>query len=319
MEFSRDVFILELYSGNGRVAPIMSGVLGCPYETIDINPDHDPTIVKDLLEWSAEDSAALRAKHLGRRAVIFASPPCEQYSQARTTGGSRDLEKADAMVRKVKDIAEELDALFVFVENPETGLLKTRDVIQFLPYSYGVDYCAYGKLYQKATIIWTSDALDETRFVRRRCGGPGACPSMIHKLEGKWEHFINLQRATYNEKISVPEQLVVALLNGALPAMRLKGVVSGRRSSGAASQQQPALKEYEVDYIQDIRMREGVLELLISWVGYDRPTWEPREMLVAPLSSYSFLCDKIMAKALKMDSSADAGAGASCASTSSKV
>lgn len=305
MEFSREVYIFELYSGNGHVAPLMSKLLGsCPYETVDMEEKYSPTIVKDILTWTEEDSANLRAKHLGRRPIIFASPPCEHYSQARTTGGPRNLERSDAMVAKIKEIADALDALFIFVENPESGLLKSREVIQFMPHSYGVDYCAYGMLYQKPTLIWTSEALDEARFVRKRCGGPGACASMIHKLEGKWEHVMNVQQATYDKKISIPDQLVVALINGALPVIRRKGVVQGRRSSMATTSQEERV--YEVDYIQDAKIEDGELKLLISWVGWDKATWEPADSLTAPFNSYGFISREIMAKAtsLRADSMA---------------
>ena len=42
-----------------------------------------------------------------------------------------------------------------FLENPDSGLLKTREVVQGLPFAI-VDYCMYGASYRKRTRIWTN-------------------------------------------------------------------------------------------------------------------------------------------------------------------
>ena len=41
------------------------------------------------------------------------------------------------------------------MENPHTGLLQTRDVVNGLPMRV-VDYCRRGKAYRKRTSIWTN-------------------------------------------------------------------------------------------------------------------------------------------------------------------
>lgn len=62
--------------------------------------------------------------------IILASPPCEVYSRANTTGKVDDesLRKADELVRSVFLFQEHLEALVTIVENPSTGLLVNRDV-----------------------------------------------------------------------------------------------------------------------------------------------------------------------------------------------
>ena len=40
-------------------------------------------------------------------------------------------------------------------ENPQTGLLKTREVVKGLPF-VDVDYCAFGAVYRKRTRLWTN-------------------------------------------------------------------------------------------------------------------------------------------------------------------
>jgi len=85
---------------------------------------------------------------------VWASPPCTHYSRARTTGGPRDLEGSDRLVQKCLDLCAELGAPFV-MENPFTGLLKSRDVVAGIPMRV-VDYCKCGAPYRKRTALWTN-------------------------------------------------------------------------------------------------------------------------------------------------------------------
>ena len=66
---------------------------------------------------------------LGPFDFVWASPPCTQYSRARTTGGARDLEGTDALVAKTLEIIDYFKPRFFLLENPPTGLLKTRAVM----------------------------------------------------------------------------------------------------------------------------------------------------------------------------------------------
>ena len=74
-------------------------------------------------------------------------------------GGPRDLVGADALVQKVLDLVNYFNVPF-FMENPQTGLLKSRDVVKGIPVRV-IDYCSYadeafpGK-YRKRTGIWTN-------------------------------------------------------------------------------------------------------------------------------------------------------------------
>ena len=62
------------------------------------------------------------------------------YSRASTTAKTpRDLEGSDKLVQKVLDLANHFNILF-FLENPHSGLLKTRDVVQGVPMRV-IDYC----------------------------------------------------------------------------------------------------------------------------------------------------------------------------------
>ena len=90
--------------------------------------------------------------------VVWASPDCVQYSIARTRAKTpRDFEKADKLVQSCLDIIEHLKPQLWFIENPDTGYLKTRAVVEGLPY-VKVDYCMYQNpaVYRKRTRIWTN-------------------------------------------------------------------------------------------------------------------------------------------------------------------
>ena len=108
-------------------------------------------VVTDIMTWDYK--AAFPQGHWD---VIWASPDCTQYSRARTTAKTpRNFAKADALVQKSRDIIDYFQPSVWFIENPDSGLLKTRDVVAGLPY-VRVDYCMYGASYRRRTRIWTN-------------------------------------------------------------------------------------------------------------------------------------------------------------------
>ena len=92
--------------------------------------------------------------------LVWASPLCTHYSRARTTARTpRNLEGSDALVRKCFDLADKLFCHH-FIENLESGVLKTRDVVARIPYRI-VDYCVYADerfahRARKRTALWTN-------------------------------------------------------------------------------------------------------------------------------------------------------------------
>jgi hypothetical protein len=91
--------------------------------------------------------------------VIWASPTCTQYSLSRNKGPPRDLIGSDRLVQKVLDLVAYFNVPF-FMENPQTGLLKSRDVVRGIPFRT-IDYCQYADdtfpgRYRKRTAIWTN-------------------------------------------------------------------------------------------------------------------------------------------------------------------
>ena len=105
----------------------------------------------------------------GRFDVVWASPPCTQYSTARTRGPPRDLEGADRLVAKALEIIDYFGPRWWWMENPATGLLKTRPVVQPLGRPYLVSYCHYGFPYRKHTALWSNNPHLEARVCRKDC------------------------------------------------------------------------------------------------------------------------------------------------------
>ena len=114
------------------------------------NPKCGADVCQDLLTGEYTDFS------LEQPDVVWCTPPCTQYSRARTRAKTpRDLVAADALVQRCLDIIAYWQPKYWFLENPQTGLLKTRDVVRGIPY-VDLDYCMYGAPYRKRTRIWTN-------------------------------------------------------------------------------------------------------------------------------------------------------------------
>jgi len=159
--------LLELFSGTGSVGKVFRAH-GWSVVSLDIRPARgaECTHVCDILGMSADRLLELH----GRFDVVWASPPCVQYSIARTCAKTpRDLEGADRLVAKALELIRELNPACWFIENPYTGLLKSRPVMAGLPFVI-VDYCRYGCVYKKRTALWTNCPFDGLKCVgRERC------------------------------------------------------------------------------------------------------------------------------------------------------
>ena len=101
--------------------------------------------------------------------VIWASPPCIEYSCAKTIG-IRHIDKANQIVKKTLEIIAYLKPKHWMIENPQTGLLKTQVFMLNLPYN-DIDYCKYGMPYRKRTRIWNNLEFWEPRpLCKKDCG-----------------------------------------------------------------------------------------------------------------------------------------------------
>ena len=102
----------------------------------------------DILNW---DYKKYEVKHFD---FIWASPPCTEYSIAKTQG-VRKLDEANKIVLKTIEIIKYLQPRWWVIEHPQTGLLKKQSFVDEFDF-VDVDYCKYGLQYRKRARLWTN-------------------------------------------------------------------------------------------------------------------------------------------------------------------
>lgn len=143
---------LVLFKGTGSVDHSLEKH-GFEVDSLDIDKKCGATWTADVLKWEAWRDIAP-----GTYDFIWASPPCTHYSRARTTAKTpRNFELADGIVARTLEIIRFLQPKAWLMENPQTGLLKTREVVEGLPWR-DITYCCYGEgerwNYKKQTRLW---------------------------------------------------------------------------------------------------------------------------------------------------------------------
>ena len=139
--------LLELFCGTGSVGKVFRQN-GWEVFSVDLDSRRDADLHVDVAKF---DYKSFLPNHFQ---CVWASPPCTHYSCARSRAKTpRDLEGSDELVRCTLAIIAYFSPCAWWMENPHTGLLKSRDVVSNLPYQI-VDYCMYGTSYRKRTALW---------------------------------------------------------------------------------------------------------------------------------------------------------------------
>ncbi len=181
------VKVLELFSGTGSVGKCCKE-LGWSVVSVDmiLPADHKVDIMDfDYKQYDKDEFD-----------IVWASPPCTNYSALKKCWYGRklkdgkiytkeqndiDQDEADKLVLKSFEIIDYFNTEYWFLENPQTGNLKNRDIMKDKPF-YDVDYCMYSDWgYKKRTRIWTN----KKEFNNKLCDGSGACGNMINTQHNK--------------------------------------------------------------------------------------------------------------------------------------
>lgn len=167
--------VLELFSGTGSVGKVAKK-LGWEVVSLDLELEADINI--DILDW---DYKVFSPDTFD---IVWASPPCVNYSKLQEShlGRNRNgkvftkemwkenMNESDKIVLKTLEIIKYFNPTLWFLENPQTGYLKTRDIMKDIPY-YDVDYCMYSNWgYRKRTRIWTNKQNFKPLLCNKMCG-----------------------------------------------------------------------------------------------------------------------------------------------------
>jgi site-specific DNA-cytosine methylase len=137
---------LELFAGTHSISRALEEK-GWHVDSLDAVSDFNPTFCMDFRDFDFQSIPP------GTYDFVWASPPCTEFSRAKTTG-IRDFETADALVKQTLECIEHLAPRYWAMENPATGLLPHRPYMADVPVVCVLDYCKYGTRYKKPTQIW---------------------------------------------------------------------------------------------------------------------------------------------------------------------
>ena len=192
--------LLELFSGTGSVGRVFRA-RGWDTASLDSDPRAGADITADVLTW---DYTQFPRGHFD---CIWASPPCTEYSRARTTAKTpRNLELADAIVRRTQEIIAHFNCPF-WVENPASGLLPGREVAEAFPPPHVVSYCMYGRPFRKNTCLWI-DVPFSGKCCDKTCG---AWTGQRHQASAKRVGANGVPGFSLSELHAIPESLLEAV------------------------------------------------------------------------------------------------------------
>ena len=159
--------MLDLFSGTGSVGKVFEKH-GYEVISLDNAKRWKATHNVDILKWN------YKQYNPGHFDIVVCSPPCTEFSRAKTTA-PRDLAAADRLVCRALEIIEYLAPDKWWLENPRYGLLHTREYMARYPF-VDADYCQYSDWgYKKPTRFWGSDHLKN--ITPKTCDGK-TCPNL---------------------------------------------------------------------------------------------------------------------------------------------
>ena len=199
--------VLELFSGTGSVGKCCKE-LGWDVVSVDLllPADHEVDIMDFDYKQYPQDYFS----------ICWGSPPCTFYSNLQNCWLGRadkngviltkelleeKRKESDKLIAKTLEIIEYFKPELWFMENPQRGQLKDREVVKGLPF-YDVSYCMYSDWgYEKRTRIWTN----KKDWNNLLCDKSGACGNMINtkqhnKVLGNGYEIIDGKKTVCNTK-----------------------------------------------------------------------------------------------------------------------
>ena len=142
---------LDLFSGTGSTSRTLQEA-GFDMNSVDIDPCSLPTFCENILDWE------YRRFPPGYFDLITASPPCTEFSRAKSVG-PRNLDTADQLVLKTLEIVHYFQPKRWWLETPRYGELPKRPYMAKIPF-WDVDYCQVSLCgFKKPTRIFGSQGL----------------------------------------------------------------------------------------------------------------------------------------------------------------
>ena len=208
--------ILEIFSGTKSVGKVCDQ-LGWESVSVDLllPADHQCDVMDfDYKQYKKDEFD-----------IIWASPPCTEYSKLQDGWLNRmrkgelytkeiqekHMTEGDILIKKTLEIINYFDCEYWFMENPQSGRMKDRDIMKGIPF-YDVDYCMYSNWgYRKRTRIWTNKKDFEAKLCDKQCGN---MIGTLHKQNlgnSERQRITNSNGTSQTDRYRIPEDLIFSL------------------------------------------------------------------------------------------------------------